>query len=1402
MTDRPGYFEPVRQRASARWDQLENDPELAGPWHQLFKQVQSPRHVLSELLQNADDAGATEAEVEIVDGCFVFIHNGEDFTEEHFASLCRFGYSNKRALHTIGFRGIGFKSTFSLGNIVELESPSLSIAFARQRFTEPRWTDRWRAPDGRTSVRVRIEDEHRQREIEKNLQEWLASPVSLLFFKHIRKIRISEACVHWESRGAGPVSNSEWMAINGDRGTSYMIVRSPEEAFPNEALHEIRQERLLNDEQVMDLPPCRVEIVLGAKGRLYVVLPTGVETELPFACNAPFIQDPARVKIKDPETSPTNRWLLDRVGRLAADSMLEWLHASETKVEDRAKAYAFMPDVDREDSSLEGVCGTIAEESFADGIDMEDYLLSEAGELRGFAECVVLPDVLMDIWPPKQAAAIFDAKNRPPLSRNVAKAERERLKHWGAVDEIGDARVLLQLQVTSPPRPKTWAQLMALWSYLATELASFRNAKARRAVRIVPVQGKEHLCAAREVVRLGEKRLLQSEADWSFLSTHLVVLNPNWPRFLAEQRRGDDPDVANAASEVLRAVGLEDSSDINAVLDHVAAQFFANKGIALASCVQLAQIAAKLGATVGSSFRFVSADRRIRMPDHAMIWDRSGELEAFFDNTWREEHFLHSHYTQSYSACSAEEWNSWANSARSGLASFAPIDPAKRSISGRRRIELEVERRGFVGACNYPYVTRSFVIEDWDFDDAHWEHWRELSTSEPDIWGRVLDRVISQPSSSWSRASNARAVQVATTGNTRAITGSQLLPEWVLKFRDLPCLRDTRGFYHKPCELLRRTAETESLLDVEPFVHAHLDTEANRLLLQLLGVRDTPTGPEHLLDRLRALAKAPKPLIPEIEKWYRRLDHMASNCSTEDFDEIRTAFADERIVLTEDGAWTNATGAFLHGDEEELPDTPLIRASVRDLTLWQKVGVALRPSADLAIQWLKTLPTDAALSPDDVRRVRSYLGRHATRIWHECGHWLNLAGEWAAADSLVYSISMQSLIPWKQLHEGVRRKTADLQKLGSDLLELPPFDALTPLAMVVEERFHGARPQAGSREEKPWLTRFGQELQRIELDDVGERDRIRQLGRALAETRYQTTEGLEVIAYIDGTPAGTPRPVEAVWMDRVLYVENRPQSKLARTVAQELGRAFIRPDISDALKFCFDRPPAFVTDYMEENFRLGPPPDAQSSSEERDPAEDSPSSGAGAERTGGTDDEADEDHEARGADDSDLHDAEQDASHEPEDDEAQDPSDDHEGKHEQPRRQRGPSKPAKPSLIERFATSRGFRFNGDGRYHHPDGGWIAKSEGAAFPWVRHSKSGELLKYYWPKEHCLQREALQLEADAWNLLHKYPETYALILANPNDHPEEFSGARLREMLDQKQITLYPATYRLILDHDHE
>ncbi len=354
MNSAPEYFETIRQRAQGRWGQLEADPELAGPWHQLFNQVQSPRHVLSELLQNADDAGASKAAVRVDNGHFIFEHDGEDFTEEQFESLCRFAYSNKRSLHTIGFRGIGFKSTFSLGNCVKLFSPSLSVCFFKKRFTLPDWIPGDSPKSDLTRIQVEIGNENVATDIKKNIDEWLKNPVSLLFFKNVRRMRINDEEVHWGSIGPGPVVNSEWMALNEDVGKEYLLIQSNEEPFPDDALEEIKNERSLTVDNEAEFPPCRVEIVLGAKGHLYVVLPTGVETELPFACNAPFIQDPARLKIKDVEMSPTNCWLLNRIGTLAASAMLQWLNQTDSQTIERAPAYGLLPDVDREKQSLEG----------------------------------------------------------------------------------------------------------------------------------------------------------------------------------------------------------------------------------------------------------------------------------------------------------------------------------------------------------------------------------------------------------------------------------------------------------------------------------------------------------------------------------------------------------------------------------------------------------------------------------------------------------------------------------------------------------------------------------------------------------------------------------------------------------------------------------------------------------------------------------------------------------------------------------------------------------------------------------------------------------------------------------------------------------------------------------------
>lgn len=1400
MTAPPVYFERVRHEAAEQWDLLEQRPAIAGPWHQLFKQVQSPRHVLSELLQNADDAGATEAAVRIEDGVFIFEHNGQDFSEEHFASLCRFGYSNKRSLHTIGFRGVGFKSTFSLGDRVELHTPTLAVCFERQRFTEPRWLAERPGPNGKTAIHVVIADQHRLTELEQNLDDWLKSALSLLFFRHIRRLQIGERTVHWRGDGPGPLANSEWMVRDEQRGERVLLVRSAPVVFPPEALAEIRQERLLGIADEVELPPCTVDLVLGGGGRLFVVLPTGVETRLPFACNAPFLQDPARMKIKDPAISPTNRWLLERAGQLAAVAMLAWLGDTSLPVEERARAYRWLPSGETPDATLEGSCVGRVQATFAAGIMGRPVLLTDAGTLVPARQGVIIPRTLFDVWSAEQAAALLDSQGRPPLCRQLDRVDQQRLVRWKLVEQLDKFKLLEALQLKQPPRPQTWRQLLVLWAYVAPEITSYQSTVSARRLRIVPVQGQDLLQTGAAVVRLGSGKLLRSEDDWRFLAAHLMVLDHDWLQFLAEQRRSteqnDDRQKAlKAVDAVLAWSGLGDPGDIDTIVNQAAAKFFSAKTVNRSDCVRLAQIAAKLDVTVGEKFQYVARDNHRYDVANQLLFDLNGTLEEILPAAIQQKQLLHPDYSVTFSACSSQEWWEWVQSGRARLYTFIPFVRTRSSIRGERKVEAEARQRGSIADLFYPYKTQNFILEDWDVAPACWLHWQKLAASDQQVWRKIVEGLLRLGEEVCSQNERAQLLQVATTGSERLITDEPLLPTWVLRLREQPCLPDTRGFLRKPADLVRRTRETEALLDIELFVDRLFDTEANRWLLDLLGVQSAPPGPDKLLERLRAMAQATPPLVPEVEKLYHRLDQLIDHCSTADVQKIRAAFQTQKLVLTEDGSWASVGAVFLSA-EDDLPGVALVRSSVRGLTLWRKVGVAERASAEQVIAWLKTLPSGAALLADDQRRVRALLGRYPVQIWQECQHWLSLAGTWAPVEELRYSLSMQSLVAWSHLHPGVKQQVANLQDCPRDVVGAPPFAGLPTLAQQLELRLAQPRYDEGPAEQKAWLTTLGAELRRVELDTDAATERVRTLAERLARTLWRTSPALEVIPYLEDTPAGTPQQVDLAWSGDTLYVTPLPTAKLARRVPQELAKVFEHDEIKAALDYSFERTPEDIRAYLEANFTLAPPvsPAAQANGSAAaspeayngpaaDLAPDAPGQMGGAQVAELPSNSVTMDGQ--------------------EDEAAPAPHDqttpDQEHNHQPSERPRPSPRPPQPSLIARFATAQGFQER-DGRFVHPDGSWIAQNHGAPCPWERYTRAGELVRRYRTFEHCLDHAALALEADLWHLLQQQPDRYALILLDSAGQPVEVSGARLGVQLEQGLLELYPAMYRLKYTHD--
>lgn len=70
-------------------------------------------HFIYELLQNADDAGATNIKFELFDDRLIVIHNGKVFSEKDLKAICSISKGTKSDDYTkIGKFGIGFKSVF------------------------------------------------------------------------------------------------------------------------------------------------------------------------------------------------------------------------------------------------------------------------------------------------------------------------------------------------------------------------------------------------------------------------------------------------------------------------------------------------------------------------------------------------------------------------------------------------------------------------------------------------------------------------------------------------------------------------------------------------------------------------------------------------------------------------------------------------------------------------------------------------------------------------------------------------------------------------------------------------------------------------------------------------------------------------------------------------------------------------------------------------------------------------------------------------------------------------------------------------------------------------------------------------------------------------------------------
>jgi len=1382
MRSRPIFFERVRREAQERWNKLEQDPILAAPWHQLFRQVQSPRHVISELLQNAEDAGATWARVRVEEGAFHFEYDGEDFDEDSLKSLCRFGFSNKRHLHTIGFRGVGFKSTFSLGATVELWTPTLAIAFNQKRFTQPVWREA--APETEhITVRVAFDNSEKEEQIRREIRQWIETAVPLLFFRNIQQLELNGQRIIKKDIEAGPIPRSEWITLQSSTEYRVLCITSEEAGFPEDAIAEVRSER---GDRKFSLPKCSVQIVLFLSGnRLYTVLPTEVNLHsLPFSCNAPFLQDPARLKIKEPSNSPTNRWLLARLGNLAASAMIGWLRNTSLTREERTQAYELLPKPTQRDGSLDAECMHVMTEAFQQTLNGKPFLLTEKGKVTHKHDCLALPGELTIVWPQKVILELFGANETQILAHEIEEDTRVILVQWDWLKSIKVFDIMHRLrQPPYPPRPENSRQLLTLWGYLELQLRKDRYPiRVATSLGIVPVRNSQSLLPANQVLVLGQKEPKLNSEDWNFLVSRVAVGDPHWVRLMdqhspkktLEEMESPD-DLASRAAQLFQNIGLGRRVGTQQLFEKVAAQIFEPSDFNHEDAFQMALIAAQADIYLPESFVYLCRKGHKRASEGPLI-DSNLDLETLLPSEWLSEYLLNEEYSRRASSRNIVSWQKWTVSSKSRLRLFPLPQPLTETIWGCADADHLCDERGH-DRPDYS-VSRGrdcFTLKDYDFESAIWAYWEGLAQQDANIWVKVARSIYRAWSPEWEERVEAR-LRRGPQRSSAAIGCDDLPAVWLHRLRNLPCLPDRYNKPRIPSELMRLTPYTEPLLNIEPFLHPDFDNPANHRFLDYLGVRNTPTNVDGLLQRLRALAGLKEPPHTGLVDIYRAIDRVMFYLSSEQLTALKEIFNHDPLIRTEEGAWQTAANVFQRNDEN-IPGVSVVIREVDDLQMWGRLGVLPQPTLELALDWLTRLKRRKRLGVHDRLKVTALMRRVPQQVWNMTGRWLDLTGRWVPVEELRwYTRNLQNASDY---FDWVNEKTADMTML--DTGEALSFaKRLSPL----EQNLRNVVDKGGeviSVLQPAWISALASGLLRMsrlyKQNTSGHESEPRspdlEAACELARTRWESVVSLAVVPYLEESPAGPQQIRKAMWYQHHLYVVGE-EPNYHRELVDQLRTRFTQPEIQEAVATCVGRNPGWITAYLEANLQLLPDIPVYIRETLQEMVAET-----------GTVIEHDKEcvihfntgHPVK----IDLEQAQTEL----------------ESLGESARvvnRSRQPNRQNFRSYLDAYFRTIGFEMDYvSNAYMNQEGDRIQRDAGLRI-WSQHNASGQLAACYWLAFHNFDK-GIEVPVEVWEFVKLKPDIFFLLV--PEDHASMriYPGRWILEQMEAGLIKLFPATYRI-------
>ena len=304
-------------------------------WFEGFKRLLTDlypdnAHFIYELLQNAEDAGASKVHFVLNTDRLEFEHNGGNlFKIDDIKSITSIGTSTKADDPTnIGKFGIGFKAVFAYTNTPEIESGEFH--FRIREMVVPDTEGLFPGVLGARRTRFVFPFDNPNKlpedavaEIEKNLRK--LNENTLLFLNNIHQINYN-----LPDSKKGSLERKK----NADDGNRIEIsIKHPESALPK-STHYLRFTKSVNVQDENDKPECcQIAIAFGMDtsksgnwkiiplnpGQVYIYFPAIKEPcNLRFHIHAPFASTVARESVRE---CPANDELRDRIADLVAESM-------------------------------------------------------------------------------------------------------------------------------------------------------------------------------------------------------------------------------------------------------------------------------------------------------------------------------------------------------------------------------------------------------------------------------------------------------------------------------------------------------------------------------------------------------------------------------------------------------------------------------------------------------------------------------------------------------------------------------------------------------------------------------------------------------------------------------------------------------------------------------------------------------------------------------------------------------------------------------------------------------------------------------------------------------------------------------------------------------------------------